>query len=73
MKPRSARIARKTRETEIRLALDLDGRGRAKVATGIGFFDHMLEALAKHQVVRLRVSIDGITQATYQRYRVGEI
>jgi imidazoleglycerol-phosphate dehydratase len=45
---RQGRVARKTRETDIRLVLDLDGSGRAKVSTGIGFFDHMLTALAKH-------------------------
>ncbi|HEU0094629.1 MAG TPA: imidazoleglycerol-phosphate dehydratase HisB [Vicinamibacteria bacterium] len=48
MRPRQGRVERKTRETDIRLVLDLDGSGRAKVSTGIGFFDHMLTALAKH-------------------------
>jgi imidazoleglycerol-phosphate dehydratase len=46
--PRRATIARKTRETDIRLALDIDGTGRARIATGVGFFDHMLTALATH-------------------------
>ena len=40
---RAAEIVRKTRETDIRLRLDLDGAGRAQVATGVGFLDHMLE------------------------------
>src|SRR5262245_25735804 len=45
---RKAKVVRKTRETDIRLSLDLDGAGRARIATGIGFFDHMLTALATH-------------------------
>ncbi len=45
---RRARVERRTRETEIVLALDLDGQGRSKVASGIGFLDHMLSSLATH-------------------------
>jgi imidazoleglycerol-phosphate dehydratase len=45
---RSARIERRTRETEITLALKLDGEGRSTIATGVGFFDHMLTSLATH-------------------------
>jgi len=45
---RRASIERKTRETEIRLSLDLDGEGRSQIKTGIGFLDHMLGALATH-------------------------
>jgi imidazoleglycerol-phosphate dehydratase len=45
---RRARVLRKTRETDIALALDLDGSGRVRVGTGIGFLDHMLTALATH-------------------------
>jgi imidazoleglycerol-phosphate dehydratase len=48
MSPRQAAISRETLETKITLELTLDGSGRAEVATGIGFFDHMLTALAKH-------------------------
>jgi imidazoleglycerol-phosphate dehydratase len=48
MSPRQAAISRETLETRITLELTLDGSGRAEVATGIGFFDHMLSALAKH-------------------------
>jgi len=48
MSPRQAAISRETLETKITLELTLDGSGRAEVATGIGFFDHMLSALAKH-------------------------
>ncbi len=57
--PRSAEIVRKTRETDIRLKLDLDGQGRAEVATGIGFLDHMLELFARHSLVDLAVACTG--------------
>jgi imidazoleglycerol-phosphate dehydratase len=56
---RSAEITRKTRETDIRLKLDLDGQGRAEVQTGIGFLDHMLELFARHALVDLTVACDG--------------
>ncbi|MBT8192318.1 MAG: imidazoleglycerol-phosphate dehydratase, partial [Acidimicrobiia bacterium] len=45
---RTAQIKRETTETSIVLDLDLDGSGRAEVATGVGFLDHLLTALAKH-------------------------
>ena len=51
--PRTARIQRKTAETEIQLQLTLDGTGRSQVATGVGFLDHMLVLLAKHAAVDL--------------------
>jgi len=57
--PRSASIDRKTAETHIRVALDLDGTGQANVTTGVGFFDHMLTLLAKHAVVDLTVTAQG--------------
>ena len=50
---RRARIERKTRETDIVLAIDLDGTGQSKVATGIGFLDHMLTALSTHSGIDL--------------------
>jgi imidazoleglycerol-phosphate dehydratase len=52
---RSAEVARETKETTIRVRLDLDGSGTASVRTGIGFFDHMLEALASHSMCDLQV------------------
>ncbi len=52
---RTATRERKTRETEIRARIDLDGTGEAKVHTGIGFFDHMLDALARHGMFDLDV------------------
>ncbi len=56
---RTAEIARTTRETEIRLTLDLDGEGQSQVATGVGFLDHMLELFARHAVVDLTVACKG--------------
>lgn len=56
---RTAVVERKTKETELRVVLDLDGTGRAKVATGIPFFDHMLETLARHGALDLELSCKG--------------
>jgi imidazoleglycerol-phosphate dehydratase len=56
---RRAEIARKTKETEVRVAVDLDGEGRARIATGIGFLDHMLEQLARHSLIDLEVEAKG--------------
>jgi imidazoleglycerol-phosphate dehydratase len=57
--PRRAEVARHTAETDIRVRLDLDGTGRAEVATGIGFLDHMLHALARHSLMDLEVVAKG--------------
>jgi imidazoleglycerol-phosphate dehydratase len=57
--PRTALIQRKTAETEIELELNLDGSGQADVKTGVGFLDHMLELLAKHAALDLRVAARG--------------
>ncbi|AOX16708.1 imidazoleglycerol-phosphate dehydratase HisB [Kozakia baliensis] len=56
---RQARIQRDTSETQIAVAIDLDGHGRADVDSGIGFFDHMLTALAKHGGFDLEVRCQG--------------
>ncbi len=56
---RSAEISRSTAETSIQLALSLDGTGTADIATGIGFLDHMLTALARHALFDLRVAAKG--------------
>src|SRR3954447_24111968 len=58
---RTAEIGRKTRETEIELAVDLDG-GEVEAATGIGFFDHMLETLGRHAGLGLRAKATGDLQ-----------
>ena len=57
--PRKAAIHRKTSETEIRLKLNLDGRGKAKASTGIRFFDHMLDLVARHGAFDLAVNARG--------------
>lgn len=57
--PRTASIRRETAETKIDLTLDLDGRGTADVATGVGFFDHMLTHVAKHGLFDLTVRCTG--------------
>jgi len=59
MTDRTAGTTRETGETEIAVTLDLDGDGEATVDTGIGFFDHMLEALATHGLFDLTVECDG--------------
>ena len=56
---RGAEITRKTKETQIRLALNLDGSGKAAVRTGVGFFDHMLDLLARHSLIDLTVDAKG--------------
>jgi imidazoleglycerol-phosphate dehydratase len=56
---RRASVQRKTKETEIRVALDLDGSGSYQVSTGIPFFDHMLESFAKHGVFDLELAATG--------------
>jgi len=57
--PRTATITRKTSETDITLTLNLDGAGRPDIATGIGFFDHMLTAFARHGLFDLTVKAKG--------------
>ena len=59
---RSARIQRTTNETDISLALDLDGTGAVDASTGIGFFDHMLAAFARHGLFDLDVRVKGDLQ-----------
>jgi imidazoleglycerol-phosphate dehydratase len=59
MKPRIATIHRKTNETDIRLRLNLDGRGKARITTGIRFFDHMLELIARHGAFDLDLNARG--------------
>ncbi len=56
---RSTELSRKTKETRIHIRVDLDGTGHAEVNTGIGFFDHMLEALARHALLDLDVECTG--------------
>ena len=57
--PRHATVHRVTSETDIAIALTLDGTGKSRIETGIGFFDHMLPALAKHGLFDLDITVKG--------------
>lgn len=59
MSERIAEISRKTKETDIKCRLSLDGSGRSEIVTGIGFFDHMLEGFAKHGFFDLELTCKG--------------
>ena len=56
---RIADVRRDTKETRIRVRVDLDGTGESKLATGIGFFDHMLDQVARHGLIDLEVEAHG--------------
>lgn len=56
---RQAEITRNTLETQITVAVNLDGSGQAELSTGIGFFDHMLEQIARHGLIDLRIQAQG--------------
>jgi imidazoleglycerol-phosphate dehydratase len=57
--PRIAEVRRDTKETQIRVRVNLDGTGEAKLSTGIGFFDHMLDQIARHGLVDLEIDAKG--------------
>ena len=59
MAERKAHVNRKTKETDIRLFLNLDGSGQSQIHTGIGFFDHMLDGFARHGLFDLQVTAEG--------------
>ena len=59
MENRTAEIARKTRETDIIVSINVDGTGKSEISTGIGFFDHMLEGFARHGLFDLKVKAVG--------------
>ena len=56
---RTAEVSRDTAETKIHVRLDLDGSGRSRLATGIGFFDHMLDQIARHGLIDLEIEAKG--------------
>jgi len=56
---RTATCVRKTKETEIKVTINLDGTGKNEIHTGIGFFDHMLDGMARHGLFDLRVEVKG--------------
>ena len=62
---REAEIARKTRETDIRLSLNLDGSGKASVDTGVGFFNHMLELFSVHSGIDLTIVCKGAVEVDF--------
>ena len=57
--PRHAQVTRNTAETRITVRIDLDGSGKSKLHTGIGFFDHMLDQIARHGLIDLDIQADG--------------
>lgn len=59
MSKRQATIERKTNETDISVSVTLDGTGKSSISTGVGFFDHMLDQLARHSMMDLTVRADG--------------
>ena len=56
---RKASVERKTKETEVKVSLNIDGEGKAKIHTGIGFFDHMLELFSRHSLIDLEINAVG--------------
>jgi imidazoleglycerol-phosphate dehydratase len=57
--PRIAEVSRNTAETRIRVQVNLDGTGKSRLSTGIGFFDHMLDQIARHGLIDLDIEADG--------------
>ena len=62
---RSATLARKTRETDIEISINLDGSGKSQISTGVPFFDHMLELFARHALIDLDVKAVGDIEVDY--------
>ena len=56
---RNASLSRKTRETDINVEVTLDGSGKSEISTGVGFFDHMLDQIARHSLIDLKIQAKG--------------
>ena len=56
---RTATINRKTNETEVSLTINLDGTGEYKIATGVGFLDHMIDQLSRHSLIDMEITAKG--------------
>ena len=56
---RTASLSRKTRETDIKVEVTLDGSGKSEISTGVGFFDHMLDQIARHSLIDLKIQAKG--------------
>jgi imidazoleglycerol-phosphate dehydratase len=65
MKPRKARVVRKTRETDITVEINLDGTGVNAVSTGLPFMDHMLELLSRHSLIDMKLKATGDLEVDY--------
>lgn len=59
MKPRTAQVKRKTSETDVELTLNLDGKGKSDISTGVGFLDHMLDLFTRHALIDLTIKASG--------------
>ena len=68
---RTASVVRKTKETDIRIELALDGSGQYDVSTGIPFFDHMLESFAKHGLFDLEIAAKGVENGLVESIAAG--
>ena len=56
---RTGSISRKTNETSVSVSVNLDGTGTAKISTGVGFFDHMLDQLSRHSLIDMEIDVKG--------------
>ncbi len=59
MAERRAEISRKTNETSVSVRVDIDGTGKSKISTGVGFFDHMLDQLSRHSLIDMEIDVKG--------------
>lgn len=59
MTPRTCQLQRQTKETKVELSINLDGTGVAEIGTGVGFFDHMLDLLARHSLIDISINAEG--------------